>query len=83
MSGVYVHVSGAGGGLDKQAGATDLLLAKRSFWLVVALRADNTVIFGLNSSLETASTLVMKGVALRLVFVTSTLLAFAFVKANA
>ena len=52
------------GGLDTQAGATDLLLAKRSFWLVAALRADNTVILSLYTSLETASTLVMKGVAL-------------------
>ena len=39
------------GGLDKQAGATDLLLAKRSFRLVVALRADNTVILSLDTSL--------------------------------
>ena len=80
---IVVDVSLVSGGLDKQAGATDLLLAKRSFWFVVALCTGNTMVFSLHSSLETASTLVMKGVALRLVFVTSTLLAFAFVKANA
>ena len=57
-------VSDTGGGLDKQVGATGLLLAKRSFWLVAALRADNTVILSLHTSLETASTLMMKGVAL-------------------
>ena len=70
------------GGLGKQAGATDLLLAKRSFWLVIALCADNTVILSLDTSLKTAGTLVMKGVALRLVFVASALFAFAFVEAN-
>ena len=69
------------GGLGKQAGATDLLLAKRSFWLVVALCTGNTVVFSLHSSLETASTLVMKGVALRLVFVASAFLALTFIEA--
>ena len=39
------------GGLDTQAGATDLLLAKRSFWLVVALCADDTVVLSLDTSL--------------------------------
>ena len=60
----FFFVSDTGDGLDKQAGATGLLLAKRSFWLVAALRADNTVILSLHTSLETASTLMMKGVAL-------------------
>ena len=69
------------GGLDKQAGATDLLLAKRSFWFVVALLAGNTMTFFLHSSLETASTLVMKGVVLRLVFVASAFLALFFIEA--
>ena len=71
------------GGLEMQTGATDLLLAKRSFWLVGALRTGDTVILSLYTSLETASTLVKQGVALRLVFVTSTLLALTLVVANA
>ena len=80
---VVVDVSLVSGGLDKQAGATDLLLAKRSFWLVAALRAGNTVILSLHASLETASALVMQGITLRLVFMASALLAFSFVEANA
>ena len=79
---VYVDFWLGSGGLDKQAGATDLLLAKRSFWLVVALRAGNTVILCFDTSLQTASTLVMKGVALRLVLVTGAFFAFAFIEAN-
>ena len=75
-------VSDTGGGLDKQVGATGLLLAKRSFWLVGALRTGDTVILSLYTSLETASTLVKQGVVLCLVFVTSTLLALTLVVAN-
>ena len=70
------------GGLGEQAGATDLLLAKRSFWLIATLRAGNTVILCFDTSLQTSSTLVMKGVALRLVLVTGTFFAFAFIEAN-
>ena len=76
-------VSDTGGGLEVQTGATDLLLAKRSFWLVGALRTGDTVILSLYTSLETASTLVKQGVVLCLVFVTSTLLALTLVVANA
>ena len=71
------------GGLEMQTGATDLLLAKRSFWLVGALRTGDTVILSLYTSLETASTLVKQGVALCFVLVTSTLFALALVVANA
>ena len=76
-------VSGTGRGLDKQAGASGLLLAKRSFGLVVALLTSNTVILSLHPSLEATSALVMQGVVLGLVLVASTLLAFFLVEANA
>ena len=75
-------VSDTGGGLGVQTGATDLLLAKRSFWLIGALRTGDTMILSLYTSLEAASTLVKQGVALCLVFVTSTLLALALVVTN-
>ena len=76
-------VSGTGRGLDKQAGASGLLLAKRSFGLVAALLAGNTVILSLHTSLEATSALVMQGVALSLVLVTSTLLALFLIETNA
>ena len=76
-------VSGTGRGLDKQAGASGLLLAKRSFGLVAALLTGNTVILSLHTSLEATSALVMQGVVLGLMLVTSTLLAFILVEADA
>ena len=66
-----------------QTGATDLLLAKRGFRLIGALRTGDTVILSLYTSLETASTLVKQGVALCFVLVASTLFALALVVPNA
>ena len=70
-------------GLDVQAGATDLLLTKRSLGLVGAVGVGHPMTFGLNSSLQTTGTLVQQGIVLCFMFMTCLLLALTFVEADA
>ena len=64
------------GGLDTQAGATDLLLAKRSLGLVGTLDVGHSMTHFFDSSLQATGAFVQQGIILRF------LLALTFVEAN-
>ena len=66
-----------------QAGATDLLLAKRSLGFVGAARVVDSVTLSFNTCLQAPSTLVQQGIILCFMLVTNLLFAFTFVEANA
>ena len=70
-------------GLGGQAGATDLLLAKRSLGLVGTLDVGHSMTHFFDSSLQATGAFVQQGIVLRFMFMACFLFALTFVEANA